>query len=341
MNDTALLSSSDEVRNQFALFGRQQCMEALTYWQRGRFPEAVVTLVHEHPQIFEPLLLEVLAGYREDGLASIREDMQLHVSAFFILAKYGSREALPLMIDILCLVKGEWGDNIFGDFITEDVPYHLVACYHGDVAPLLRLIQHREAYLFARMAAVRAFEILHAVGLMDADEIWRIVEPVVRAKVAHIKDGRDETDVETDMVSSLLDLLATLSVDRCQALIDNLQWDEYDKAVFDIAFLQSAAGREHLVRSAEKTRENLHNLRQEGLFFLRNIPFFAKDQLEEDAEQEQRMVELYRENNQLRAALQHKMTPKIGRNDPCHCGSGKKYKKCCYLAEMKMPDIVA
>ena len=21
--------------------------------------------------------------------------------------------------------------------------------------------------------------------------------------------------------------------------------------------------------------------------------------------------------------------PKIGRNDPCHCGSGKKFKKCC------------
>lgn len=24
-------------------------------------------------------------------------------------------------------------------------------------------------------------------------------------------------------------------------------------------------------------------------------------------------------------------TPKIGRNDPCPCGSGKKYKKCCVL----------
>lgn len=23
------------------------------------------------------------------------------------------------------------------------------------------------------------------------------------------------------------------------------------------------------------------------------------------------------------------MTSKIGRNDPCHCGSGQKYKKCC------------
>ena len=25
--------------------------------------------------------------------------------------------------------------------------------------------------------------------------------------------------------------------------------------------------------------------------------------------------------------------PKIGRNDPCLCGSGKKYKKCCALKE--------
>ncbi|MEG1788855.1 MAG: YchJ family protein [Kiritimatiellia bacterium] len=25
----------------------------------------------------------------------------------------------------------------------------------------------------------------------------------------------------------------------------------------------------------------------------------------------------------------HRETPRIGRNDPCPCGSGKKYKKCC------------
>ena len=25
-------------------------------------------------------------------------------------------------------------------------------------------------------------------------------------------------------------------------------------------------------------------------------------------------------------------TPKVGRNDPCPCGSGKKYKKCCGTA---------
>ena len=28
-------------------------------------------------------------------------------------------------------------------------------------------------------------------------------------------------------------------------------------------------------------------------------------------------------------SLVFKAAPKIGRNDPCPCGSGKKYKKCC------------
>ena len=30
-------------------------------------------------------------------------------------------------------------------------------------------------------------------------------------------------------------------------------------------------------------------------------------------------------------------TPKIGRNDPCSCGSGKKYKKCCGQAAAELP----
>lgn len=31
------------------------------------------------------------------------------------------------------------------------------------------------------------------------------------------------------------------------------------------------------------------------------------------------------------------MNTKIGRNDPCPCGSGKKYKSCCMLKEKKHP----
>ena len=41
---------------------------------------------------------------------------------------------------------------------------------------------------------------------------------------------------------------------------------------------------------------------------------------------EERRKELYREQKQSGTVVKDK---KIGRNDPCPCGSGKKYKKCC------------
>jgi hypothetical protein len=31
----------------------------------------------------------------------------------------------------------------------------------------------------------------------------------------------------------------------------------------------------------------------------------------------------------LMEATLHRESPKVGRNDPCPCGSGKKFKKCC------------
>jgi hypothetical protein len=41
---------------------------------------------------------------------------------------------------------------------------------------------------------------------------------------------------------------------------------------------------------------------------------------------QERRKELYREQKQSGTVVKDK---KVGRNDPCPCGSGKKYKKCC------------
>ncbi len=37
----------------------------------------------------------------------------------------------------------------------------------------------------------------------------------------------------------------------------------------------------------------------------------------------------YRERVLRGVRVERRAAPKIGRNDPCPCGSGKKYKKCC------------
>jgi hypothetical protein len=40
-------------------------------------------------------------------------------------------------------------------------------------------------------------------------------------------------------------------------------------------------------------------------------------------------LESFRDDGTMKGETVRKGMPKIGRNDPCPCGSGKKYKKCC------------
>jgi len=57
----------------------------------------------------------------------------------------------------------------------------------------------------------------------------------------------------------------------------------------------------------------------------------SEDDLDELEELRARAASYERTLDQLTAAAPKpvRADPKIGRNDPCPCGSGKKYKKCC------------
>ena len=60
----------------------------------------------------------------------------------------------------------------------------------------------------------------------------------------------------------------------------------------------------------------------------RNVQMRTADMLPELAEEEG--IEMARRHAEFQPTL---VKHKVGRNDPCPCGSGKKYKKCCLLKE--------
>ena len=53
---------------------------------------------------------------------------------------------------------------------------------------------------------------------------------------------------------------------------------------------------------------------------------YSKDPWKEDPEMKKLADEVIVKPGQV-------VSRKIGRNDPCYCGSGKKYKKCHYLTK--------
>jgi len=61
-----------------------------------------------------------------------------------------------------------------------------------------------------------------------------------------------------------------------------------------------------------------------------------KEQLERELEEAKKEFKRLKEEVEKRGVdtsefsiSKQKDTPKVGRNEPCPCGSGKKYKKCC------------
>ena len=68
-----------------------------------------------------------------------------------------------------------------------------------------------------------------------------------------------------------------------------------------------------------------------------NVEFVAKYSKEGEEESHHEIAEFLREKGrwafldgkQVKSLPYVRSTPKVGRNEPCPCGSGKKYKKCC------------
>ena len=60
------------------------------------------------------------------------------------------------------------------------------------------------------------------------------------------------------------------------------------------------------------------------------IKFLFRVQVKVDSMKEKRKVHVTGTNRgEDGAAVTTKKSEKVGRNEPCPCGSGKKYKKCC------------
>ena len=71
-------------------------------------------------------------------------------------------------------------------------------------------------------------------------------------------------------------------------------------------------------------RDVIHHL------FHINLEHFDSHGIEERREKELEQLNMVSSDDTGDAHVeQRRVDEKIGRNDPCTCGSGKKYKKCC------------
>jgi hypothetical protein len=279
----------------------QKILNELEY-NTGKFPrEAVSAAIANREQII-PELLKII----EHATQNIQEIWDqpryiAHIYAMFLLAQFREERAYPLIVNFFS-IPGEITLDVTGEVVTEDLPRILASVCGGDTRLIKSLVENDDANGYVRSTALRSLLALLACGEKSREEIIHYYQSLFRGKLK-----REYSFVWDGLVDCSSELYpAELYEDIQQAFQDDL---------VDPFFIDLKDVERNLSDGKEKVIERLKNDRQY--------------QLIEDTISEMQGWACFNEPKPRPKPQPVVKKKKIGRNEPCPCGSGKKYKKCC------------
>jgi Protein of unknown function (DUF1186)/SEC-C motif len=286
----------------------------------GKFARAAVEAAVARREEVTPDLLRILEDTVDRAAQLDAEgDYMAHLYAMFLLAQFRETRAYPLVVRFASL-PGDRLDSLCGDFITEDLGRVLASVCGGDLAGIQSLIENEETDEWVRGAALSSLVTLVAAGQKSRDEIVSYFAGLFHGKLA-----RQWSHVWDTLVSYTSDLYPA-------ELLDDIE-RAYREGLVDPGFV-----------GVDDVRRDLAMGKDRVLARLEGDPH---RRLVDDTVAEMGWWACFREGDRDRAnspgqASAHselkpasassqiiRETPKIGRNERCPCGSGKKYKKCC------------
>ncbi|HXP62293.1 MAG TPA: DUF1186 domain-containing protein [Dongiaceae bacterium] len=287
----------------------------------GRFPMEAMEAAIAQREAITPELLRVIETVAENPEQHARrEGHRLHLFALYLLAQFREKRAYPLVVKMFS-APGETPFDLAGDTVTQGLNRVLGSVYDGDPAPLQGLVENGDANKYVRNAALNAFIVLAHSGQMPRDQVVEYFRSLFHGglpriyahvwnglvcAVAHLPAPELLEDVrqayKDDLVNPVHADLAT--VERILRGREQGRWDEYTVITDAIAETEWWAC---FKRSGQRPR-------RPQVTPTRRAPLAVPAPPAPPAP------------SVAPATIQQ---PKIGRNDPCPCGSGKKYKKCC------------
>jgi hypothetical protein len=266
-------------------------------------------------ELAEPLL-RTLA---EAGETVSPEADSLACWAIYIAAHKCDPRALPL----LCALAA-WDtrlEEIIGDGTTMDVPAILVRTYDGDPAPLRRLIENEKADELLRAGALTALAWLTMKGRIARDE--------TAAYLRWLYDHMEPRDNNFVWAEWAIVVVALGLEDLMPRVEEAFRTGWADEGIVELKGLRDElAG----LKAGTDPFEILDPHLGPRINEMDDLVAFVSSWRWEtpQAEFDAALVENGPQGRVISSGTTyHNPYRNVGRNDPCPCGSGKKFKKCC------------
>ncbi len=285
----------------------------------GTFPMEAMREAIEQREAITPELLRVVEAIAENPPEfAQREDCMLPVFALYLLAQFREKRAYPAVVKMFS-APGETSYNLVGGTVSDGLNRIFASVYDGNPAPLHGLSENEEADEYVRDAAIKALLVLENTGQMSRAEVVEYFRSLFHGGLQ-----RRPSFAWDGLVCAVGDLPAPELLEEAR--------QAYSEGLAD----ESVVGLQEIERDVAAPRPS----RRKGCTLITDaigemegwVCFHPDDSSAIEPPEAQAPV---------RPALPPAPTayvaptpfirdqPKIGRNDPCPCGSGKKYKKCC------------
>lgn len=275
------------------------------------FPAEALALALDHREEVAPHLLGVLAQLAADPtMMADEDDWALHMWAMHLLAAWRDTRAYAPLV-ALAHHDEDTLEMLLGDVVTESLPACLASVCDGNTAPLRALFEDSAACFWSRLAALEALKIRVLEGDDDRQTLidYLMIQGLAHATRLRAPDVVSERDEEID---AIVNVAADIGAIELRPHIES--W--YADGLLDPQIVDSPDWT--LARLAEPLATHQARMLERGRGYVRNVRLAIGWMWREDpAPAWVPPVTLVRTE------------PKVGRNDPCTCGSGKKYKKCC------------
>jgi len=267
-------------------------------YNTGVFPRRALQEALAHKDEIVPALLKVIEDAKSLPEVLYEDRYMEHIYAMYLLAQFRERSAYPLIVDFFS-IPGDITVDSTGDVVTEDLHRILASVSHGDTSLIKALAENDDANEYVRGAALDALLTQLVCGEATRQEVMAYYASLFRGGLT-----RKPSLAWASLVSCSTDLYP-------EELMGDIR-QAFEEGLVDEMFIDRGYVMEVFARGKERA--------------LRELYEDSKRRFIEDVIKD---IEWWACFNRPAEGQAASGKQKVGRNDPCPCGSGKKYKKCC------------
>ena len=245
------------------------------------------------------------------------EETNFIIHALFIAAEKKFTDIFP---ELLAVLKGgnEFTSYYFIEEITRILWIAFFKLFGDNPTQLFILLKERSVDTFTKMVIDDAIEQVYYHYPEHQQSIIQSYKDLTRYIITNKEDSElKDTELFAAIACSMRDISLFDLNDEIKELYDN-----------NLVAIQNAGKYKFLIKSE---RANEHRFKPvPDIFTMYNDQKLLEE--EEDLKVNNKWLDLTDHRKEFAKPLEIlpvRTEPKTGRNDPCPCGSGKKYKKCC------------